>query len=166
MNGNTSLANLAVVVAETCVNGCTAGTYLTVKFLCQLEQHIESFLRTHAITTGNYDRSTLEVVLCCLNMTVEHLNNACNCHVNILRNLWINHLFLALAVIKSLLHHTRTNGRHLWTMLRVNDGCNDVSTECRTNLIKKVLVGLACLLVLEVTNLKLGAVSGKSTGKR
>ena len=39
--GDTGLTDLAVMVGETGIDSCTAGTYLSVKFLGQLEEHVE-----------------------------------------------------------------------------------------------------------------------------
>jgi len=43
---NTSLADLTIMVAETCVNSCTAAAYFSVKFFGQFEQHVEAFTAT------------------------------------------------------------------------------------------------------------------------
>ena len=74
---DTGLANLAVVVNPSCINGGTASAYLAVKYLCQLEQLVETFLRTNSIATGNNDGCTLEIVLGSLNMVVENLHYVC-----------------------------------------------------------------------------------------
>ena len=77
MNGDTGLANLAVVVNPSSINGGTASAYLAVENLCQLEQLVETFLRTNAVASGNNDGCTLEIVLGSLNMVVENLHYVC-----------------------------------------------------------------------------------------
>ena len=37
------------------------------------------------------------------------------------------------------LHYTFANGCHLWAVFGVDDGCNDVTAECRTDLVQQVL---------------------------
>jgi hypothetical protein len=85
---------------------------------------------------------------------------------NILAYLRINNLLAALAIVQSLLHNARAYSSHLWTVVGVNDGSYDVTTESRTNLIKQVLVCLVVLLILERTNLQLCAVGSQTRGQR
>ena len=97
-------------------------------------------------------------------MVVEHLYHKCF-GTNILAYLRINHLFLAFAFVDGLLHHTRANGSHLRTMVGVHDGCHDVATESRTNLIEQVLVGCAALGISMVTDFQLGTVGCQTAGQ-
>ena len=104
MHGDTRLTNLTVVVDPSGIYSGTRATYLAVKHLGQLEELVESFLRTYTISTGNNNGRTLEVVLGSFYVMVEHLN-----HVSlsryILRHLGINNLALGIALVDSLLHH-------------------------------------------------------------
>ena len=75
MNGDTRLANLTVVVEPACIDGSTRSAYLAVEHLGQFEQLVEAFLRTDAITAGNDDRRTLEVVFGSLHVMVEHADD-------------------------------------------------------------------------------------------
>ena len=77
MDGHTSLTDLAVMVAETCVNGGAAGANLSVKNLRKLEEHVETFLAAHSVTSGNNDGSSLEVMLGLLHMVVEDFHDVC-----------------------------------------------------------------------------------------
>ena len=52
------------------------------------------------------------------------------------------------------LHHTFANGCHLRAVFRVHNRSNDVTAECRTDLIQQVLVSLAFFLVFVVTDFK------------
>ena len=75
MYGDAGLAYLTVVVNPSGIYGGTRATYFAVKYLCQLEQLVETFLRTYTISTGyNYWRA-LEVVLGSLHVVVENLND-------------------------------------------------------------------------------------------
>ena len=98
-------------------------------------------------------------------MVVEHLH-----HISlgryILRHFGVNHLALCLALIESLLHHTRAHGGHLWTVVGINDGGNDITSESRANLIEQFVVGFLVFLVLIRTNLKFCTVGSKSAGER
>ena len=153
------------MVAPSGVNSSTACAYLTVKFLSKLEEQVEVLLRTYAVATCHNDGSTLEVVLSSLNMTVEHLYNEIGLG-NILGNIGVNNLALSLALIESLLHHAATYGSHLRTVVGIDDGSHDVTAECRTNLIEKIVVVSAALLVVVVANLKLCTVGCQSAGER
>ena len=161
MNGNTRLTNLTVVIHPTSVNGSTRSTYLTMEQVSQLEELVKAFLATYTVTTGNNDRRTLQVVLGSLYVVVEYLHYEVLGR-NILANLWINYFLLALTLVDVLLHHTRANGSHLWTVLWIDDGSHDVTTEGRTNLVEQTIIVLATLLVVIVTNLELGTVGCKT----
>ena len=142
------------MVNPTSIDCCTAGTYLSVKFLGEFEQEVEAFWTTYAITTGNDDRSTLEVVLGLLYVTVEHLHYIVGKR-NVLSHIVLHHFTLVILVEDFLLHHTVANGCHLWTMFGVDDGGDDGTTESRTNLIELVFVVLVneitfCILHLHV----------------
>ena len=165
MNSYTGLTDLTVVVAPASVNGSAACAYLAVKLLGKLEEHIEVLLRSYAVAASHNDRSTLEVVLCSLNVAVEHLyNEVCLGHV--LSYVRVNHFALCLALVESLLHHAAAHGSHLRTVLRVDDSSHDVATESRTDLIEQVVVVNAALLVVVVADFKLRTVGCKTAGER
>ena len=115
MNGNTCLANLTVVIQPTSIYSGTRTTNLTMQHLSELEQLVEVLLRTHTITTGNNDGSTLQVMLSSLNVVVEHLYYE-SLRAYILAYLWVNNLLAALAIVQSLLHYARAYSCHLWTV--------------------------------------------------
>ena len=98
-----------------------------------------------------------------LYVVVEYLHDE-SLGAHILAYLRINNLLLAGTIVDSLLHHTRANSRHLWTVVGVNDGSYDVTTEGRTNLIEQILIHLLVLLVLIRTNLQLCAVCSQTRG--
>ena len=97
-------------------------------------------------------------------MVVENLNSIRE-RINILLWVWINNLALSITLVNSLLHYTRTNCCHLWTVLWVNDSSNNVTTESRTDSMQHVVVVLATLLIVELTNLKLCTVGSKTRGQ-
>ena len=43
-----------------------------MEYFCQLEELVEAFLRSYAISSGYYDRCTFEVVLGCLYVVIEY----------------------------------------------------------------------------------------------
>ena len=161
MNGDTGLTNLAVVVYPSGIDSGTAGTNLTMQLLGQLEELVEGFLATYTITTGYHDGGTLEVVLGSLDMTVENLDYV-GLVRDILAHLGIDNLTLGVALVESFLHHARAYGGHLRTVIGIDDGGHDVTTKGRTNLIQQIVVVLAALLVVIVTNLELGTVGCKT----
>ena len=164
MNSHTGLTNLTVVVAEACIDSCTAGTNFGMKFLGEFEQLVETFLRAHTITTGYHDSGTLQVMLRLFYMTVNHLYYIV-CFRNILRNVVVHHFAGVVFVEDFLLHHTFANGCHLWTVFRVDDGSHDVTTEGRTNLIQQVFVSDAVLLVFVRTDFELCTVGSQTAGQ-
>ena len=163
--GDSRLANLSVVVDPACINGGTRATYLAVEHLGKLEQLVEALLGTNAVASGNHDGRTFEVVLCSLDMMVEHLHYK-RLGRHVLSHLGIDHLLAAVALVESLLHNAAAHRCHLRTMLGVNNRCHDVSTESRTYLVEKVVVGCLVFLVLIRANLKLCAVGSKTAGER
>ncbi len=168
-NGDTRLTNLTVVIDETGIDGSTAGAYLGMDLLGQVEEHIEVLLRAHAVTTGNDDGSTLEVVLGFLDVTVEDAHHVFG-FGNIFGYIMTDYFALVVLIEYLFLHHTFAHGSHLWTMLGVDNGGNNVSTKGRTNLIELVLVMLGDgLLVLieayihvKLADLEFGAVGGEA----
>ena len=164
MNGNTSLTNLTVVIYPTCIYGSTGSTYLAMEKMSQLEELVETFLASYAITAGYNDGRTLQVVLGSLYVVVEYLYYEVFSR-NILAYLWINHFLLALTLVDALLHHARAYGSHLRTVLWVYDSSHDVTTEGRTNLIEQTLIVLAALLIVVITDFKLCTVGGKTAGQ-
>ncbi len=165
MNGDTRLTNLTVVIQPACIHSSAASAHLAMQHLSQLEQHVEVLLRAHAVTTGYYDGSTLQVVLGGLHMVVEHLHNE-SLRADVLTYLGINHLLAALAIVERFLHDARADGGHLRTVVGVHDGGHNVTTEGRTNLIEQILIYLIVLLVLVRTNLQLCAVGSQTAGQR
>ena len=100
-----------------------------------------------------------------LNVAVDDLH-----HIVSLRHIFcyvhIYHFMLCLTLVYGFLHHSATHGSHLWTMLRVYDCGNDVSAECRTNLIEQVVIMRAALLVVEITDFELRTVGCQSACQR
>ena len=81
---------------------------------------------------------------------------------DVIGHLMLNDLTLIVCLEYLVLHHALTYGRHLGTVVGVDDGGYDVAAECGTYLIEQVLIDLTCFLVLILTDLKVGAVSCKS----
>ena len=63
------------------------------------------------------------------------------------------------------LHHALAYCSHLRTVFRVHDGSHDVSSECRTYLVKEVFIDFAGLLVFIVADFQGRAVYCKSAGQ-
>ena len=164
MNSNTCLTNLTVVIYPTCIYGSTGSTNLTMQEMSQLEELVETFLASYAITTSYNDGRTLQVVLGSLYVVVEYLHYEVFSR-NILAYLWVNYFLLALTLVDALLHHARADCSHLWAMIRIDDSSHDVTTEGRTNLIEQTLIVLAALLVVVITDFKLCTVGGKTAGQ-
>ena len=164
MNGNTSLTNLTVVIYPTCIYCSTGSTYLAMEEMSQLEELVEAFFASYAITAGYDDGRTLQVVLGSLYVVVEYFYYEVLSR-NILAYLWINHFLLALTLVDALLHHARANGSHLRTVVWVYDSSHDVTTEGRTNLIEQTLIVLTTLLIVVITDFKFCTVGGKTAGQ-
>ena len=69
----------------------------------------------------------------------------------------VDHLALVVSFVDLLLHHAWAYRRHLWTMLGVDNGCHDITTESWADLVKEVLKLL--VLVGIVADLQRGTVS-------
>ena len=164
MNGNTSLTNLTVVIYPTCIYCSTGSTYLTMEEMSQFEELVEAFLASYAITAGYNDGRTLQVVLGSLYVVVEYLYYEVLSR-NILAYLWINHFLLALTLVDALLHYAGADSSHLRTVLWVDDGSHDVTTEGRTNLIEQTIIVLAAFLIVVITDFKLCTVGSKTAGQ-
>ena len=164
MNRNTRLANLTVVVGKAGVDGGTAGTYLGVEFLGQFEQHVEAFLRAHTVTSGHYDGGALQVVFGLLHVTVDDLHYIVR-FGHVLGHVVTDYFALIVGVEDFFLHHTFADGGHLRTVFGIDDGGYDVTAESGTDLIEKLVVSLAELLVLVATDFQLSTVGGQSAGQ-
>ena len=160
-NGDTSLTNLQVVVGKASIHSSTTGTNLGMKHLGEFIELVETFLRAHTITTSHDDAGTLQIVLGGLNVTVENLRNIL-CLRHKLCHILYDDLTLVVGVENLGLHHARTDCSHLGTVLGIDNRCNDVTTEGRTNLIEQVLVGLAQFLVLVRTDFQSRAVGSQT----
>ena len=135
-----------------------------MEHLGELEEHVEALFAAHAIAAGDDDGGALEVVLGGLHMVVEHFHHE-SFLADVLAHLGIDDLFLASAFVDSLLHDAAAHGRHLGTVVGVDDGGHDVAAESGTDLVEQVLIGLAALLVLVGADFELRAVGGEAAGE-
>ena len=62
------------------------------------------------------------------------------------------------------LHYTCANGCHLWAVFVVDDGCNDVTAKCRTDLVQQVLINFSFFLIFVVTDFKGCTVGSQTAG--
>jgi len=122
------------MVTETGINGCTAGAYFGMKFLCQFEQHIETFLGTHSVTAGYYDRSTFQVVFGLFYVAVDDLYDIIRFR-NIFGDVVFYHFAFIVGIQDFFFHHTFANSRHLRTVFRIDDRRYDVTAESGTDLV-------------------------------
>ena len=136
-----------------------------MQFFRELEELVKALFTANSVTSGYYYRRTFEVMLGSLDVAVDNLYDEV-CRVGILACVRVNNLVLSLTVIQCLLHNAAADSCHLGSVVWVDDCCNDVTTESGTYLVKKVVVMLACLLVVIVSDFKLSAVCGKSAGER
>ena len=164
MYGHARLAYLPVVVHEPGIHRGAAGSYLSVEFLGEGEELVESFLASNAVSSGNHYRGAFEVVFGRFDVAVDDLH-----HIvlgrHVLGNIGDNHLALVVLVQDLLLHDSAAHGGHLGPVLGVHDGGNDVASESGADLVEKVGVLLVGLDVLIVPDFKLGAVGGEAAGK-
>ena len=158
----TCLTNLTVVFAETSIYSSTARAYFCMKFLSKFEQHVESFLTSHTVTTCNHNRSTFQIMFCFLNMTVDNLYYII-CFGYIFRNVVTNNLTLIVSINNFFLHHSFTNSRHLRTVFRIDDSSYNVTTKSWTNLIQQIFISNPILLVFMITDFQLSTVGSQTT---
>ena len=64
-----------------------------------------------------------------------------------------------------LLHHTLTHGRHLWTMLGVDDGSHHITAEGGEHLQEYVFVVFSCLFIGIISNSEGSAVGCEATAQ-
>ncbi|CDB83893.1 unknown [Bacteroides clarus CAG:160] len=150
-DSDTGLANLAVMVGITGIDGSTAGAYLSMEFFGKLEQHVKTFLASHAVASGNHDGSAFQVMFCLFYVAVDDFYHIVRLG-HVLGNVVVDDFALIVGVQNLFLHHTFANGCHLRTVLGIHNRGNDVTAECGTDLIQQVLVNLAFLLVFVVAD--------------
>ncbi len=63
-------------------------------------------------------------------------------------------------------HHTLAHGRHLRTMVGVDDPCHDVASESGADLIKQILIGLSRLSIFMIAYLQRSTVGGEAATQR
>ena len=130
----TRLANLTVVVGITGIDGGTAGAYLGMEFFGKLEQHVETFLASHAVATGNHDGSAFQVVFSLFYVAVDDLHYIVR-FGHVLSNVVVDDFALIVSVENLFLHHTLANGSHLRAVFGIHNRGNDVAAECGTDLV-------------------------------
>ena len=157
MDGEPRLTYLSVVVCPAGIHCRTTCTYLTMKLFGELKEQVEAFFAAYAITSGNYYGCTLQVVLRRFHVSLNDLHDiALGRHI--VCNIGID-CFAGMVCIEYLtLHHSFTYSSHLGTVVGIDDGADDVSSESGSNLIEQVLIVLPCFAVVIVANLELGAV--------
>ena len=133
-DSDTGLANLAVMVGITGIDGSTAGAYLCMEFFGKLEQHVKTFLASHAVASGNHDRCAFQVMFCLFYVAVDDFYHIVRLG-HVLGNVVVDDFALIVGVQNLFLHHTFANRSHLRTTFRVHDRGHDISSECRTNLV-------------------------------
>ena len=84
---------------------------------------------------------------------------------HVLGHVVADHFALIVLVEDFFLHHAFADGGHLRTVFGIDDGSYDVTTESGTDLIEKLVVSLAELLVLVTTDFQLCTVGGQSAGQ-
>jgi len=152
------------ICPEIPVNRGTAGAHFPVEFAGKGEEQVESFPAAHSVTAGNHDVRALEVVLRGLHVAVDDLNHVV--HVgDEFRHVLHHHFALPGGVEHLLLHDAAAHGGHLWTVVGIHDGGDDVAAERGPDLVEEVFVVLSGLRVVIVANLELGAVGGESAGE-
>ena len=105
VHGDTRLANLTVVVHPSCVDSSTAGTYLTMKLLGKLEEHVETLFGADTISAGYDNRRSLEVVLGSLDVAVDDFHGIRQ-RVDVILGVFVDDLTFCLALVERLLHDT------------------------------------------------------------
>ena len=152
-NGDSRLTNLQVMIGKAGIDSGTTCAHLCMEYFCQFIELGKAFSRTYAITAGNDDASTFEVILGGLHMTIEHLSNIFRFRHE-LSHILDDDLTLIIGIKHLCLHDTTADSSHLGTILGVDNSCHDVTSKCGTNLIKEILIGLARSLILMRTNLQ------------
>ncbi len=90
-----------------------------------------------------------EVVLCFFYMTFDDFHYVIGVGY-IFLHIMMDYFTFVVCCQNGFFHHSFANGCHLRTVFGVDNGSNDVATECRTNLIKQVLVDLAFFLIFVI----------------
>ena len=98
-------------------------------------------------------------------MTVDDLDHIVSLG-NIFGYIVVDDLALVVLVEDFFLHHAFADCSHLRTVLRIDDGGDDISSECRTDLVEKVFIDLSCLLVLMASDFQSRAVGCKTACQR
>ena len=119
-------------------------------------KQLKALSTTDTVASRYDDGGSAKVNLALGNVAVDDLNDKVLI-MNEVSHRMVDHLALVVSFVNLLLHHTRAYCRHLWTMLRVDNGCHDVATESWADLVKEVLELL--VLVCIVADLQRGTVS-------
>ena len=122
-----------------------------MKLLGKVEQHVEVLAAAHAVTAGNDDGSTFQVVFRLFYVAVDNLHYIVR-FGNVLGNVVTDYFTLVVGIQNLFLHHALAHGRHLRTVFGVHNRCHDVAAECGTDLVQQIFVGLALFLILMVAD--------------
>ena len=160
-HGNTSLANLACMLGEPCVDGGTCCADFGTKHVGQVEEHVEPFLAADTVTAGNDDGGVLDIDFRLFDVAVDDFNNEITVG-HIFFRVKVDYFALVFGVEDFFFHHSFAHGGHLRTAVGVDNRGYDVPAECRTNLVKEVLIFFACFGVFVVADNERCAVGGKT----
>ena len=161
MDGHTGLADLAVMVAESRIHGGAGGADLGMEHPGEIEKHVEAFPASHSVPAGNDDRCPFEVMLRGFDVVVENLDDI-GFRRDILPYLGIDDLPAGLSFIDSLLHDAGTDGRHLGTVLGIDDRRDDIATESGADLVEEIVIGLLRPGIGIGADLQLGTVGSQA----
>ena len=109
-------------------------------------QQREVLLATHAITSGDDHRRSLDVDLALFHFAFDDAYD----EIGVRSVFLVIHLFddsFARGLGDLFFHHALAYGSHLRTAVRVDDRCDDVAAESRTNLVEQVFIDFAALVI-------------------
>lgn len=128
------------------IHRCAGCSHLAAEHFGQFVQQREVLLATHAITSGNDHRRSLDVDLALFHFAFDDAYD----EIGVRSVFLVIHLFddsFARGLGDLFFHHALAYGSHLRTAVRVDDRCDDVAAESRTNLVEQVFIDFAALVI-------------------
>ena len=135
-----------------------------MQLLGQVEEQLEVLLRSHAVAAGHNDGRALEIVLRLLHVSLDDLHHAILVG-DVVARVVTDDFAAIVRVAHLLLHHALAYGGHLWPVVGVDDGGDDVAAECGADLVEQILVGAAGFAVFVRADLQGRTVGGESAGE-
>ena len=156
---HTGLADLMIMVNPAGINRRTGCSDFAAESLCQFVNQLEVFLGTDSVAARYNDLGAFQIHGFILTNTLNHFDDRLfrrQSHID------FDDLAGRIRLGFRHLHDALADGHHLRIVPGVDNGRNDVSAECRTDLHQFVFIEFLVDFVIKIVDPQIGTVGGES----